>query len=229
MGATELSKKLKYHPATISRILQILNKKGFLRQDEKTRKFMLGSAANKLGKGIFTPFANDLLLIAKPYLRELSELLGETVVLQVVFGDSAVCVDVVQGTRGLSIRFNPGDRIPVHVSPGGKVILSYYDPEDIDKLFSRGFQSFTHKTITDLDVFKRELQMAREQGVAFGREEATVGVNAIGVPVLDPKGIPIAAVLVVRLASKVEYDLNSPEIVSMKKIADEIGRQIGLS
>lgn len=48
MGTVELSQKLGFHPAMVSRILQILRKKGFLQNNKRTPKFSLGSSAFEL-------------------------------------------------------------------------------------------------------------------------------------------------------------------------------------
>ena len=86
MGTVELSQKLGFHPATVSRILQILRKKGFLQNNKRTRKFTLGPSAFELGKTIFRSVNPNLLNIAMPYLVDLCEEVGETVVLETISG-----------------------------------------------------------------------------------------------------------------------------------------------
>jgi DNA-binding IclR family transcriptional regulator len=71
MGTVELSHKLGLHPATVSRLLQILRKKGFLDQIEGTRKFTFGPSLFELGKIIFRSIHPNLLSIAIPYLVSL--------------------------------------------------------------------------------------------------------------------------------------------------------------
>jgi hypothetical protein len=53
MGTVELSQKLGFHPATVSRILQILSQKGFLQHNGRTRKFTLGPSTFELGKPFY--------------------------------------------------------------------------------------------------------------------------------------------------------------------------------
>ena len=46
METVELSQELGFHPATVSRILQILSQKGFLQHNGRTRKFILATIVN---------------------------------------------------------------------------------------------------------------------------------------------------------------------------------------
>src|SRR3972149_11624717 len=90
VGTVELSRKLGFHPATVSRILQILKKRGFLQNNKRTRKFTLGPSVFELGKTIFRSVNPNLLNIAMPYLVDLCEEVGETVVLETMSGKSIV-------------------------------------------------------------------------------------------------------------------------------------------
>ncbi len=226
MGTVELSQKLGLHSATVSRILQILKQKGFLQINKKTRKFTLGPSTFELGKTIFRSFNGNLLNLAMPYLIDLREEVGETVVLETMSGKSPVVTYIAQGRRSLSILPAIGDRVPFHVSPGAKAMIAFADSKIIDALLGKKMESFTPYTVTDRETLKRQLKEVRRTGVAFCGEEMAIGVNAIGVPVFDHGNRAVAAVVIAGLASRVGLDITSPLVIALRTTAREISAQL---
>jgi IclR family transcriptional regulator, KDG regulon repressor len=226
MGTGELSQTLGFHPATVSRILQILSRQSFLQYNTKTRKFSLGPSTFELGKTIFRSVTSNFLQIAMPYLIDLRESVGETVVLEVISGRSPVVTYIAQGRRSLSVGPNIGDHVALHASPGAKAILAFSGSKRINTLLRTKMQALTPKTITDREVLKRQLEEIREKGVAFCREEMAIGVNAMGVPIFDHENRPVAAVVIAGLASRLQCDPESGVAVALKKTARAISAQL---
>jgi IclR family KDG regulon transcriptional repressor len=226
MGTVELSQKLGFHPATVSRILQILKQMGFLQHDKGARKFTLGPSTFELGKVIFRSVSPNLLNIAMPYLVGLCEEEGETVLLETMSGKNMVVNYIAQGKRSLSVKPNIGDRVPIHVSPGAKAIIAFSGSKMIDNLLDEKMERFTPNTITDRETFRRQLNEIRQQGVAFSREEMVAGVNTMGAPIFDHQKEPIAAVVIAGLASRVKCDIESPMVVALRRTAGEISAQV---
>jgi DNA-binding IclR family transcriptional regulator len=226
MGTVELSQKLGFHSATVSRILQILKHKGFLQLSNRTRKFTLGPSTFELGKTIFRSFNGNLLNLAMPYLVDLREEVGETVVLETMSGRNPVVTYIAQGKRSMSILPNIGDRVPIHVSPGAKAMIAFSGAKIIESLLDRKMQAFTPHTITDKETLKRHLNRIRRLGVAFCREEMAIGVNAIGVPIFDHANRAVAAVVVAGLAPRLKLDMSSPVVIAVKNTAREISAEL---
>jgi len=226
MGTVELSQKLGFHSATVSRILQILKQKGFLQLSKRTRKFTLGPSTFELGKTIFRSFNGNLLNLAMPYLVDLREEVGETVVLETMSGRNPVVTYIAQGKRSLSVLPNIGDRVPIHVSPGAKAMIAFSGSKIIDSLLHGKMQSFTAHTITDKETLKHQLTTIRRLEVAFCGEEMAMGVNAIGVPIFDHANRAVAAVVIAGLAPRLKLDMSAPVVVALRKTAREISAQL---
>ena len=226
MGTVELSQKLGFHSATVSRILQILKQKGFLQLNERTRKFLLGPSAFELGRTIFRSLSGNLLNVAVPYLVDLREEVGETVVLETMSGGNPVVAYIAQGKRSLSVGPNIGDRVAFYVSPGAKAMVAFGDSRVIGELLEKEMQSFTPYTITDRAALMDQLEEIRRSGIAFCREEMAVGVNAIGVPIFDHDDRAIAAVVIAGLSSRIICEPESPMAMALKKTAREISAQL---
>jgi IclR family transcriptional regulator, KDG regulon repressor len=226
MGTVELSQKLGFHSATVSRILQILKQKGFLQLNERTRKFLLGPSTFELGRTIFRSLSGNLLNIALPYLVDLREEVGETVVLETMSGGNPVVAYIAQGKRSLSVGPNIGDRVPFYVSPGAKAMIAFADSRVVEGLLEKEMESFTPYTITDKEILMNQMEEVRHLGMAFCREEMAIGVNEIGVPIFDHDDKAIAAVVIAGLSSRVICEPESPIAKALKKTAREISAQL---
>ena len=77
MGTIEISRKLGFHKATVSRILLNLKKHGYLQQNFKTKKFTLGPSILKLALSIHRSLNNNIVHFAKPYIDDLREKTSE--------------------------------------------------------------------------------------------------------------------------------------------------------
>lgn len=226
MGTVELSQSLGFHVATVSRMLQILRQKGFIQHNEKTRKFSLGTASFELGRAVFRLLQGNLLKIAMPYLVDLCEQVGETVVLETMSGDDLIVGYIAQGRNSLTVAPRIGDKMPFHVSPGGKSILAFSDPRVADSLLPEELEAFTPSTITDRAALARCLDEVRRRGFAFSQQEMLLGVHTVGAPIFDHDNRPIAAVVIVGLVSRIPLDPDSPLLVALLKTARDISAQL---
>jgi len=226
MGTVELSEKLDFHPATVSRILQILSRKGFLQLNQRTRRFALGPSTFELGRTLFRSLNGDLLTVAIPYLVDLREEVGETVVFETMAGDHPVVTYIAQGKRSLSVKPNIGDRVPIHVSPGAKAILAFSDPKMVSRVLGKELERLTPYTVTDRETLDVQLKEIRRWKVAFCREEMVIGVNTIGVPIFNHEDKAVAAVVIAGLASRVKCDAESDMVGALKRAARDISAQL---
>ncbi|MGD0662209.1 MAG: IclR family transcriptional regulator [Syntrophorhabdales bacterium] len=226
MGTVELSQNLGFHVATVSRMLQILRQKGFIQHNEKTRKFSLGPSSFELGRAVFRLLQGNLLQIALPWLVDLCEQVGETVVLETMSGCDLVVTYIAQGRNSLTVAPKIGDKLPFHVSPGGKSILAFSDPKTVDNLLAGELEKHTPNTITDRVALARHLEGVRKQGFAFSREEMLLGVHTVGAPIFDHDNRPVAAVVIVGLVSRIASDPHSPLLAALLKTARDISAQL---
>ena len=223
----EISKKLGFHKATVSRILLILIKYGFLRQNPQTKKFMLGPSITSLGWAINHFLNTNLVHIAKPYIDELRNILKETIVLETLAGKTTVMAYIAEGPQRVRIAGTVGDRIPIHAAAGAKAILACSPPEVRDSFIINGaMPRYTPNTITNPEMFQRQLEDIRRQGFSFDNEEIDIGINAVGVPIFNYEERSVAAVVVAGPSPRVTWDSNSPIVARLKETAAKISAQL---
>jgi DNA-binding IclR family transcriptional regulator len=226
MGTVEIAQKLGFHKATVSRILHTLAHYSFLQQSTRTKKFRLGQSAINLGLAVNRSINSEMVLLAKPYLDALRDALKETVVLEVVSGRSAVIAYIAEGPGPIRIKGTVGDRRPVHAAAGAKAILAFSPPEMKEQLLKEEMKRLTPNTITVPSVLLGQLQEIRRQGFAIDNEEVNIGINAVGAPIFNHEGKPVAAVVAAGLSHAITWEGASPIVPVLKETAEEISAQL---
>lgn len=215
---------------TVHRILSSLSHYGFVRQNGKARNYFLGLKLMDLG----TRLANqlDLRRTAEPILRALSDKTRETVHLVLLDNGEIVYIDKIenhQGSSGLKMASRLGARNPAHCCAVGKALLSRHSEEALDEFIRQhGLAPRTANTIVDVTRFKEHIRQVGLQGYAVDDEENERGIRCVAAPVLNEKGIPVAAVSIsgpsVRITKRLIQDVLRHEVV---RTASEISYLLG--
>jgi len=226
MGPTEIARKLGYHKATVSRILLTLSRYGFLHQNPKTRKYILGGAIIRLGNACNKFLKSNIVQIAKPYADELREKLKETVVIEVFSGENSYMAYVSEGPQRIRVAAEIGEMLPKHAAAGAKAILAF-SPLELKKIILNDpMPRLTPNTITNPKKYLRHLQQIQKEGVAFDIEEIDLGISAVGAPIFNHEGNPVAAIVVVGPSQRIAGDKNSPLVSRLKITAAKISAQL---
>ena len=195
-GTVEISHRLGFHKATVSRILLTLTRHGFLAQNALTRKFTLGPSVMTLSRALRQSLKTNMVQVAKPFVDELRDTLKETVILEVFGGKRTFMAYIAEGPRLVRLAGTIGDTLPIHASAGAKAILAFLPDEKKRALLKGRLKRFTTNTIADRKKLEAELKEIRIKGVSYDREEIDEGTGAIGVPVFDHEQRPQAALVV---------------------------------
>jgi len=228
MGTGELSEMLGLHKATTSRIVSTLSRRGFLQRNRHTKKYHLGPAAMSIAKALFNSLNTDMVLIARPFLEELRDRLGETVVFEVWSGDGTYIAHVAEGPQKVRIAGTVGDRLPAHAAAGAKAILAYSPRTVVEECLKKRLQRFTPRTITDHEELERELIRVRKRGFAVDFEEIDLGINAVAAPVFDHREKAVAAVVVAGPSPRVSGKSNSTAVRLVRETAAKVSARLQL-
>lgn len=226
MGTVQLSKRLGYHKSTVSRLLHVLMDYGFVRQNRESKKFVLGPSVIDLSSSIQESLNANLTQIAKPHVDLLRDKLRETVVLEVVSGRSAVIAYIAEGGGPLRIKGRLGDSRPAHAAAGAKAILAFSAKDKRDRFLNGKLTRLTPNTITTQKRLEMEMSEIRKRGFAVDKEEVNLGINAIGAPVFNYEGVPVAAVVVAGLSRGINWRGASHLVPRLKETAVRISREL---
>ena len=174
--------------STVQRIVAALAAEKLLIAASPKGRVRLGPVILRLAKSVQTDFA----AIARPYLVKLSHELRETVDLAAVKRDHLVFIDQVVGSHRLRTVSGVGETFPLYCTANGKAYLAQLKNDEIERLIGRTYEKRTPNTLGSLAEMIKELKSIRKAGVAFDREEHTLGICAVGVALQDPLGNFIA-------------------------------------
>lgn len=174
--------------STVQRIVAALESEKLLIAASPNGRVRLGPALLRLASSV----RNDFVALAKPFITKLSAELHETVDLSTICKNHLVFIDQVVGSQRLRTVSGVGDTFPLHCTANGKAALSELDDRLIERLLGSTLEARTPRTLTKLDALLGELKNVRRSGVAFDREEHTLGICAAGVAMKDPLGNTVA-------------------------------------
>ncbi|MCU1631582.1 MAG: IclR family transcriptional regulator [Micrococcaceae bacterium] len=166
---------------TIHRLLRTLVGKGYVRQ-LPNRRYVLGPRLIRLGEG-----ANRQLgALARPQLKHLVDVLGETANMAVLDSDMVVYIAQVPSLHSMRMFTEVGRRAHTHDTGVGKAILAQLDDELVRRIISRaGMPTPTTKSIASIDALLDELAVVRGRGYAVDDGEQELGVRCFAVAVPD--------------------------------------------
>jgi DNA-binding IclR family transcriptional regulator len=224
-GVTEIAEQLGVHKSTVSRIISVLEARGYVEQLSERGKYRLGFAIARLARS--TSGQLDLVRQSQAACDALALESGETTNLAVLDGDRIVNVAEAIGPAGVALRTWIGQSCPAHATSSGKVLLAALSDGELRARLPVRLEAFTDATVaarTDLEV---ELQTVRERGWAKVREELEVGLNAVAAPVYDSSAEVVAALSV----SGPSYRLGEEAFEGIAKrtiaAAETISRRLG--
>jgi len=130
----------------------------------------------------------DLVEIAHPHLKALSETTGETVDLAVLRKDHLVFVDQVAGNQRLRAVSAVGEVFPLHCTANGKACLSLLEPGEVRQRLKNRELRIAGGKVRTLASLLEELKAIRRSGIAFDEEEHSSGISALGTAFRDQAG-----------------------------------------
>ncbi|MDF2584383.1 MAG: allR [Mycobacterium sp.] len=226
-GVTEIAAELGVHKSTVSRLITVLESRGFVEQLSDRGKYRLGFALVRLAGS--TSAQMDLAKQSQATCDRLAEQCGETVNVAILDGDRVINIVETLGPAEITLRTWIGQNCPAHATSSGKALLSTLTGERVREMLGHTFATFTDNTITDSAALAAELAEVRSKGWASVCEELEIGLNAVGVPVRDSAGKAIAALSVSGPAYRLDPSRFDEVAAMTMAAAEQISRRLGFT
>ena len=224
-GVTEIAAELGVHKSTVSRLIAVLESRGYVEQVSDRGKYRLGFSIARLARASSGHL--DLVKLSQDVCDSLAAEVGETTNLAVLDADRIINIAEAIGPAEITLRTWVGQSCPAHATSSGKVLLAGLDAADVRTRLASVLESFTANTVVKIADLQRELATARERGWASVAEELEVGLNAVAAPVHDANAQVIAALSV----SGPSYRMGPAQFEEAAKqtiaAADAISRRLG--
>ncbi|GAA1135812.1 IclR family transcriptional regulator [Nocardioides aquiterrae] len=154
--------------------------------DRSTGGYRLSGGLFELG--MLAAAERTLLELAMPFLQDLYERTHETVHLGVLDDGAVVYIAKIGGHRQARAPSRPGGRMPLHCTAIGKALLAYADPDLQRRVLAGPLERRTPYTVVAPGLLRSQLDGVLENGVAFEREESTLGLLCVSSPALGVDG-----------------------------------------
>jgi DNA-binding IclR family transcriptional regulator len=194
LSLAQLSERVHLPRSTVHRIVTALAAEGFLAAASSTGRVRIGPEFARLAAA----GTAELWRPVEPYMQRLADELGETVDCAILEGDRVRVIHVIPTIRhSLRAIAEVGQTFPVYSSSKGKALLAEFDPKTVAKMLPATFDSFTPYTLTSAEAVAEDLEEVRATGIAYSRQESTLGVDSTGIALRVPSGVRVAISVVV--------------------------------
>jgi DNA-binding IclR family transcriptional regulator len=225
-GVSQLAREVGVPVSTAHRLLGGMMPLGFVSFEPERRRYHLGLRMFELSQRVAS--LRRLSDVARPTMQRAMEASGETTLLAVRAGEELVYVERVEGQHRAQIIGYPGERHGwLHCTSLGKSLLAFLPAEEQEQLIDRlRLERLTPRTITDPNRLREELALSRERGYAVNDEELEEGICAVGVPIMDSRGRPVASMSIATLTFRYSVKELEQFVPLLLKDTREISMQL---
>jgi len=224
-GISDIAQAVELHKATAHRIVTTLVNYGYLERADDGQRYRLGLELTNLGFKVIHRM--DLRREALPYMKQLVEQWDETCDLSVFDRGSVLYIEVLRGSRALTVAAAVGQRLPAYCTASGKLFLAHLPPDELDAILNQPLTTYTKHTVISPDEIRKELEVIRKQEYAIDREGFEVGVCAVAAPIYSRKGSVIAVIGSPSPTTRMMPERVAEMAVSFREAARGISRRMG--
>ncbi|MQT49399.1 helix-turn-helix domain-containing protein [Pseudomonas helleri] len=207
--------------STVQRIIAALEAEYLVESLGARGGFRLGPALGQL----INKTQSDIISVVRPFICELSLLVGESVTLGSLIGDKIYIVERIVSERELRIVFPIGIQPPSYATSSGKVLLAGLNSEAVIALLPESLPKLTPMTL-DKTALLTQLDEIRVRSVAHDQEEYIEGICSVAVSINTYLGN--YAIAVVAPASRTAARAEQFE-AALVECKERIERMIGSS
>ncbi|MFC4278544.1 IclR family transcriptional regulator [Achromobacter aloeverae] len=202
LALTEIAARAALPHPSAHRVLRQLVQERLADHDGETRRYRLGPLAFELG--VASSMMYDIRDLCEPAMAALAKQTEDTIYLVVRSGFDAVCMHCHEGSFPIkTLVLDVGSRRPLGIGAGGLAILSAVPLEEQAHIIERiapSLDRYRNLTVEDLAA---ACAQAREARMAVIRNRLNLGVSAVGLPLRNAAGQPVAALSVAAMSQRV--------------------------
>ena len=224
---TEIARRVDESPTVAFRILKTLVAADYARQDPATKRYRVGLRLWELGTRALNRSGLRLIDVARPVLKWLTQVTGETSALAVLRDTDSLYLDMVDGSEPLRVYADPGTRAPVYATASGKAMLAFREPELVDQVVRAGMKRLTPRTVTTESQLRRRLAGIRRTGLAINHGERRTDIAAVAAPIFNARGECVAAISISGPMARFEDENLEALKRRVRKASEEISTKLG--
>lgn len=213
---------------TAYRILHTLIRLHYVLYIETSKRYVISHKMLSLGfKSLHERNLHEIVL---PHLRNIRDIVKETVCFGVMSNEKAMFIEQALGSHPFCFVLSPGKLIDLHCSAPGKAMMAAM-PESLlnHYLDKMSFTRYNERTITSRTAYLKELEEVRTLGYALDREEEMTGIMCIGSVIIDHTGHPCGTIWLVGPKDRLNPETIKADGELLAKTCKEISSELGYS
>jgi IclR family acetate operon transcriptional repressor len=181
---------------TVLRLAKTLEGLAYLARDPRTGRLRLGASVLKLS--YVNSIHNELVRLAVPHMRKLSETTNQPIDLMVQIERDSFMTLYDVAPRYVRPQAPVGRTTHLGLTTAASKICAAFQREETwGAILAEVVRPLTERTITDVKELREQLVRARHEGVAFDIGESSIELAGVGAPVFGFDGTVIAVISVV--------------------------------
>jgi DNA-binding IclR family transcriptional regulator len=187
LGVSQIARRLGLGTSTVHRLLNVMVRRDFVRQNPASSKYSLGFRVVHLAATVVARSA--VRAVALPRMISLRDATGASVRLHLISGRERVCIEEVRGT--LDDQSVLGHAHPLHSGPSGHVFMADLPDSDVRQIVddARGSGALTAR---EASALLADLARIRSAGYATGLHPGGAP-SSIAVPIRNFTSATIGA------------------------------------
>lgn len=225
VGISELAREVGLPVSTVHRLMGVLVAEGYASFDPDRHRYFLSLKVFELSHRV--SLVHGLSELSLPVMRRIVGTTGEPSLMSVLSKDEMVYLERIESWRRIQIRGSVGERGPLYCTSLGKSLLAFLPEENREEILGRvSLEKLAPNTITNISDLRTELELTRERGYAIADEEHEEGIRAVGVPIMNSRPWPVAALCVATPAFRLSQEQLEEFVPLLREGAREIGLQL---
>jgi len=193
MTLNEITKASRVSQTTVFRILHTLVRLGYLLHNESSKRYKL--SRKMLTIGFHAIQEQNQLDVVLPKMRELRDIVKETVFFGVMGEEKGLFIEQVLGTHPFCFVLTPGKLFELHCSAPGKAMMAFMPENTRNHYLSKmKFEKYNANTIQTKDAYLEVLASVKQNGYAVDMEEELSGVVCVGAPIFNYMNAPCGTI-----------------------------------
>jgi DNA-binding IclR family transcriptional regulator len=219
----ELATRLERSSSELFRMLNCLERRGYLMREPASGKYALSLKLFTLAHA--HSVTDKLVRAARLPMQVLTETTRESCHLSVLERGQLLVVAQQESPERVRVSIEVGGTFDPVTTASGRLLLAYVDEPELQSVLAAGKAKKATRPSDELDA---TLAKIRRTGVSFAASETVEGVRDLAVLVGNPSGGVSAALAVTRLVRRGERANEAALLEAMRTAATEITQTLGV-
>lgn len=220
----DIANTTKLGKTTVHRIMAGMVEWGWAETNEEDGSYVLGFRPLSLALAAVDRYG--LHRLSAPLLQRIADLTQDTTYLSIRSGMESICVSRFEGDFPVkTLTLSVGARRPLGVGAGSLALLAFQDESTITYMLERTKEARSRYGLTDGHLLPL-IEQARDQGYTVNDGMLVSGMSAVGVPVYGSTGVPVAALSVAAISSRLQEGRREEIAEHLKAAAKEIEKHM---